>query len=107
MTQKRNPLLLTWRMSRVGWHLLSGCTQIAVFFGRSSAEQKQRRIQKWSAQLLNVCGMQVQVVGDIRAIPKDTGRFQSLSIYYMCTYTLRRCVCTLLGLLSGLDCILV
>ena len=75
MTQKRNPLLLAWRMSRVGWHLLSGCTQIAVFFGRSSAEQKHRRIQKWSAQLLNVCGMQVQVVGDIRAIPKDTGRF--------------------------------
>ena len=75
MTQKRNPLLLAWRMSRVGWHLLSGCTQIAVYFGNSSAEQKQRRIQNWSAQLLNVCGMQVHVVGDIQAIPKDTGRF--------------------------------
>ena len=75
MTQKRNPLLLAWRMSRVGWHLLSGCTQIAVYFGNSSTEQKQRRIQNWSAQLLNMCGMQVRVVGDIQAIPKDTGRF--------------------------------
>ena len=41
MTEKRNTLLMSWRMVRVGWHLVSGCTQIAVFFGRSSPEQKQ------------------------------------------------------------------
>ena len=36
MAEKRNTLLMGWRMARVGWHLVSGCTQIAVFFGRSS-----------------------------------------------------------------------
>ena len=61
-------------MARVGWHLVSGCTQIAVFFGRSSPEQKQRRIQNWSAQLLAACGMKIKVVGDINSLPKATGR---------------------------------
>ena len=75
MTEKRNTLLMSWRMARVGWHLVSGCTQIAIFFGRSSPEQKQRRIQNWSAQLLAACGMKIKVVGDINSLPKATGRF--------------------------------
>ena len=68
MTQKRNPLLLAWRMSRVGWHLLSGCTQIAVYFGN------------WYADLIRYvfdCGDDIdeqrlqQMIEDIEAFEQD------------------------------------
>lgn len=67
-----NKLSLWWRLLRVAWHVVSGCVQIALWFRSSSAVQKQIRIQQWSAQLLNICGMGMVVTGE--AVPSVTGR---------------------------------
>lgn len=56
-------LRLMWRLMRVGVHLLSACLQIVIFFKHSSAAAQQARIQRWSLQLLNICGMGINVQG--------------------------------------------
>ena len=59
---RKNKLRLYWRLGRVGVHLLYGCAQILLFFGRAGREQRQAIIGRWSQQLLGICGMRLTVL---------------------------------------------
>jgi 1-acyl-sn-glycerol-3-phosphate acyltransferase len=55
--------LAMWRLLRVALHLAHGLAIMATRFGVYDAAAKQRMVQWWSAKLLRVAGLQVQVQG--------------------------------------------
>ena len=69
-----NKWLLCWRLGRVGVHLLYGCAQILLFFGRASRTQRQAIIGRWSRQLLHICGMRLTVLPQDMAVDSTCGR---------------------------------
>ena len=69
-----NKWLLCWRLGRVGVHLLYGCAQILLFFGRASRAQRQAIIGRWSQQLLHICGMRLTVLPQDMAVDSTGGR---------------------------------
>ncbi|MGV8898325.1 MAG: lysophospholipid acyltransferase family protein [Burkholderiaceae bacterium] len=46
---------------RISAHLLVGLWTCAVIFPRTDALGRERRIQRWSGQLLSICGVQLEV----------------------------------------------
>lgn len=69
-----NKLLLCWRLSRVGIHLIYGCIQVMLFFGVSTRTRRQARIRRWSRQLLSISGVKLTVLPHSHAMPNSAGR---------------------------------
>ena len=59
-------LLAGWRLLRMALHLLHGMAVMAVQFPRLDAGGRQQRIQWWSAKLVRVAGLALQVQGTPR-----------------------------------------
>jgi 1-acyl-sn-glycerol-3-phosphate acyltransferase len=62
-------LVVSWRLARVGWHLLSGLSTCAVIFPWLGEAARERRIQRWSAQLIAICGGRLRVCGGDEPAP--------------------------------------
>ena len=52
-------LLLTYRLARIAIHLGCGMAKSAVLFPWLDLEGRNRRIRRWSTQLLDICGVHV------------------------------------------------
>lgn len=53
--------MIAYRYLRISAHLLAGLWACAVVFPRTDAAGRERRIQRWSGQLLSICGVQLEV----------------------------------------------
>ncbi len=53
--------MIAYQYLRVSAHLLVGLWTCAVIFPRTDAPGRERRIQRWSGQLLSICGVQLKV----------------------------------------------
>ena len=60
-------LLLTWRLAKVGLHLLSGLMQCALLFPLLPLARRNRLVQRWSRQLVGVFGLTLSVTGSVHA----------------------------------------
>lgn len=54
---------LAWRLARVGGHLISGLLQCALLFPWLPLKQRNERIQRWSAGLIRIFGIALEVSG--------------------------------------------
>lgn len=59
-------LRAAWRLLRMGLHLLHGIAVMALRFPALDAAGRQQRIRWWSAKLVRVAGLQLQVSGTPR-----------------------------------------
>ncbi|PKB22118.1 lysophospholipid acyltransferase family protein [Janthinobacterium sp. 64] len=57
-------LLLTYRLARIAIHLGCGMAKSAVLFPWLDLEGRNRRIRRWSTQLLDICGVHVAQPAD-------------------------------------------
>lgn len=64
-----------WRLARLGIHLMSGCIQLAFMSPWGHSAFKQRQIQSWSAKLLQLCGIQLALVGQPYVGQAKQGQF--------------------------------
>lgn len=53
--------MLAYRFLRVALHLLAGVCCCALVFPLIGPAGRTRRIQRWSAQLLTICGVQIEI----------------------------------------------
>ncbi|WP_025918374.1 1-acyl-sn-glycerol-3-phosphate acyltransferase [Herminiimonas sp. CN] len=53
--------MIAYQYLRISAHLLAGLWTCAVVFPRTDAAGRERRIQRWSGQLLAICGVQLEV----------------------------------------------
>lgn len=56
-------LTLTWKLARVGLHLVSGLSQCALLFPWLGLARRNRLVQRWSRQLIGIFGIALQVSG--------------------------------------------
>ncbi|NMM37372.1 MAG: 1-acyl-sn-glycerol-3-phosphate acyltransferase [Glaciimonas sp.] len=54
--------MIAYQYLRISIHLLAGLWTCAVIFPRTDAAGRERRIQRWSGQLLSICGVQLEVL---------------------------------------------
>ncbi|NMM28365.1 MAG: 1-acyl-sn-glycerol-3-phosphate acyltransferase [Glaciimonas sp.] len=54
--------MIAYQYLRISIHLLAGLWACAVIFPRTDAAGRERRIQRWSGQLLSICGVQLEVL---------------------------------------------
>jgi len=59
-------LRAAWRLLRMVLHLLHGMAVIALRFASADAAERQRHIRWWSAKLVRVAGLELQVSGTPR-----------------------------------------
>jgi 1-acyl-sn-glycerol-3-phosphate acyltransferase len=59
-------LLALWRLARIWLHVFHGMAIMALRFGSYDAAAKQRMVGWWSAKLLRVAGLRLQVQGTPR-----------------------------------------
>ncbi|MDQ2821039.1 MAG: 1-acyl-sn-glycerol-3-phosphate acyltransferase [Pseudomonadota bacterium] len=62
-----NTLLLTWKLAKVGVHLLSGLSQCALLFPWLPLTGRNHLVQRWSRQLISIFGMTLNVSGPVHA----------------------------------------
>lgn len=55
--------MIVLRVARVALHVVKGLLICALVFPRVSAAQRQVRVRRWSAQLLIICKIRMEVVG--------------------------------------------
>ncbi len=60
-------LIAVWRLARAVLHLMHGIVVIKLRFGAYSQAQREARIQWWSAKLLRLLGLELEVRGDLPA----------------------------------------
>ena len=56
--------MLILRLMRMVMHVIVGLWTCAVWFPRFDAAERERRIQRWSLRLLELCRVRVQVTGE-------------------------------------------
>jgi 1-acyl-sn-glycerol-3-phosphate acyltransferase len=52
-----------WRLARLGFHLAHGLWIAATRLSRMSQQRRMEAVQRWSRQLLNLLGLEVEVIG--------------------------------------------
>lgn len=60
-------LRLGWRLARVGLHLLSGLAQCALLFPLLPLRRRNALVRRWSAQLIGIFGIALEVSGERHA----------------------------------------
>jgi 1-acyl-sn-glycerol-3-phosphate acyltransferase len=53
-----------FRLSRTALHVLNGALTVALVYPRSSAERRLKLKQRWSAQLVNILGVELRYRGE-------------------------------------------
>ena len=61
-------LKLAYRLTRVLLHLVKGLTICAIVFPFIGHERRNRHIQRWSGQLLRICGITVDITPGMQAL---------------------------------------
>lgn len=59
---------LAFRLSRVLFHLLAGLATCALVFPWICGARRDRHVQRWSRQLLGICGVSVEQAGAVPAL---------------------------------------
>ena len=59
---------LAWRLARVLLHLLTGLATCALVFPWLGLAARNRRIQRWSRELLGICGITVELAPGVAAL---------------------------------------
>lgn len=62
-----NRVASAWQLARVGGHLVSGLWQCTLLFPWLSLERRNARVQRWSAQLIRIFGISLDVSGPSHA----------------------------------------
>ena len=64
--------MIAYHYFRVSIHLLVGLWTCAVVFPLTDAQGRERRIKRWSGQLLSICGVQLDVrhAADAQQVPR-------------------------------------
>ena len=60
--------MIAWRLLRVAMHVLAGLLICSLVFPLVSAAGRRRQIQRWSAQLLRIFRVNVEIAGDSTGI---------------------------------------
>ncbi len=63
------PLIATWRLTRLGTHLLGGLATLRWRFPRWTATRQQEEIQAWAFAALGLLAIDLKVIGQ----PQDSG----------------------------------
>lgn len=50
-----------WGLARLAWHLMVGLTKVALLFPFLDEGGRERRVQRWSRQLVAICGVSLTV----------------------------------------------
>ena len=50
-----------WGLARLAWHLIVGLLKVALLFPVLGAAGRERRIQRWSRQLVAICGVSFSI----------------------------------------------
>lgn len=58
-----------WRLARLILHLLVGLSKVALLFPLLGSAARERRVQRWSRQLVTICGVQMRFNETQQAIP--------------------------------------
>ncbi|NCW86830.1 MAG: 1-acyl-sn-glycerol-3-phosphate acyltransferase, partial [Oxalobacteraceae bacterium] len=58
-----------WRLTRLALHLLVGLGKVALLFPLLSAAGRERRVQRWSRQLVAICGVSMRFDQSLQAAP--------------------------------------
>ena len=58
-----NKLMASWKLARALVHSLAGLLTILLVFPRLTAEDRQRRVQVWSAEMLVCLGLELRLTG--------------------------------------------
>ena len=58
-----NQLVACWKLARALRHAMTGLITILILFPRITPENRQRRIQVWSSQMLICLGLELRVTG--------------------------------------------
>ena len=58
-----NQLAACWKLIRALWHAMIGLITILMLFPRITPENRQRRVQVWSSQMLVCLGLELRVTG--------------------------------------------
>jgi 1-acyl-sn-glycerol-3-phosphate acyltransferase len=58
-----------WRLTRLALHLLVGLGKVAFLFPLLSAAERERRVQRWSRQLVAICGVSMRFDQSLQAAP--------------------------------------
>ena len=54
-------LMPVWGLARLAWHLMVGLLKVALLFPFLSDLGRERRVQRWSRQLVAICGVSFSV----------------------------------------------
>lgn len=57
--------MLVVRLSRLVLHLFAGLATCALVFPLLDASARQRRVKRWSARLLAICGVELHIIGTL------------------------------------------
>jgi len=80
------------RLSRLGFHLLTGVLTILVVFPLLDRPARSRRIARWSRRLLAILRVQIRVRGDEPAVPVQGGLLVSNHVSWLDIYALQSVV---------------
>ena len=58
-----NRFAACWKLARAIWHALIGLITILLLFPRITPENRQRRVQVWSSEMLVCLGLELRVIG--------------------------------------------
>ena len=58
-----------WRLARLILHLLVGLSKVALLFPLLGSAARERRVQRWSRQLVTICGVRMRFNETQQAIP--------------------------------------
>ncbi len=58
-----------WGLARLAWHLMVGLIKVALLFPFLSEAGRERRVQRWSRQLVAICGVSLTVNDSAQRAP--------------------------------------